>query len=241
MRMNIGPLILGLVITGVVDAMQGPTVEYSADSYMETADAVQQGPAYVTPSMERREYVEGGQSMVMIIRKDEKLVWMLMPDDKMYMEMKFPEEGRKDDLGAYEIERTILGSETVNGVKTTKSKIIMTGPNGAKMGGLAWTTQEGVVVKLDAIAADKNKKERFKIELQNLKIGKQDPSLFQIPGDYTKMDMMSGLGAMMMGGDDDGGDDGGNEGGDEPQEPKAKEKKKRFNFKSLKDAIDMVK
>jgi hypothetical protein len=185
-----------LLFSGIAVAWQQPKVEYSADSYMETADAVIQGPLYVTRGKERREYIQDGNRMVMIIRHDKKVTWMLMPDNKMYIEMKMTEERneRKGDLSNYKIEQTTVGPETVNGVKTTKSKIIMTGPKGEKLGGFWWASKEGIVVKIDAIAVDKKSKERIKTELKNLKVGKQNPAVFEIPAGYSKMDM----GGMMM-------------------------------------------
>jgi hypothetical protein len=87
-------------------------------------------------------------------------------------------------------------------VNTTKSKIIMTGPKGEKMGGFMWATRDNIVVKMDAIAIDKKDKHRFKTELTNLKIGKQDTALFEIPPGYSKMSMgMPSFGAL-LGGDD---------------------------------------
>lgn len=226
MRMNQWLMVMGFTLMVPAMAMQPAAVEYSADSYMETADGTMQGMVYSAPGKERREFVQDGEKTIMIMRHDKKVVWMLMPEDKMYMEMKIPKEGRKDDLSRYKMEMTTVGPETVNGVKTTKSKMIMTGPKGDKLGGFGWRTKEGIVVKLDAIAVDKNSKERFKIELKDLKVGKQDSSLFEIPSDYTKMDMgMGGLGKMMGGGEDDA---------KQPQD----KGKKGFGFK---DALDLLK
>ncbi|MDP2689825.1 MAG: DUF4412 domain-containing protein, partial [Deltaproteobacteria bacterium] len=187
----------------------------------------------VAPGKERREYVEDGNTMVMILRHDKKVIWMLMPENKTYMEMKFPKEGRKDDIGSYTIDSTTIGPETVNGVTATKSKVIMTSPNGDKMGGFWWATKEGIIVKLDALSVSSGGKERMKTYLENLKVGKQDASLFEIPSDYTKMDMMGGMGSMMLGGDDD--DD---NGAPEDVKPQPKSKKRGFSFK---DAIDLIK
>jgi len=55
-----------------------PNVEYSADSVMETADGVMKGRVYVAPGKERREYDQDGEPMVMIVRNDKKVTWMLM-------------------------------------------------------------------------------------------------------------------------------------------------------------------
>ena len=215
---------------GAVSAIEGPKVEYCADSYMETAEAVMEGPVYYAPGKERREYLTDGQKMVMITRQDKKTAWMLMPEEKTYMEMKLSSrQGRRDDLSAYKIEQTIIGPDTVNGVKAVKSKIVMVGPDGGKMGGFMWTTRDGILVKMDAIAVEKGSKERFTINLKNLKIGKQDPELFEVPADYTGMDM-GGIGRALSGGDEGGQDEG--------QQPQDKGKKKGFG---LKDAFDLLK
>lgn len=181
-----------------------PKVEYSADTTLETAETQMKGRINYTPTRERREMVagSGGERMIMIMRPDKKVAWTLMPADKMYMEMSLAEANAqsKDDISKYQIEQTVVGPEVVNGVNTTKSKIIMTGPKGDKMGGFMWMSPDNIMVKMDAIAIDKNQKMRFKTELTGLKVGKQDPSLFEVPAGYDKVSMPS-LGAMMGGGD----------------------------------------
>ena len=166
-----------------------PQVEYSADSVMETAEVSMKGRVHYTPTRERREMVmgSGGDKMITISRQDKKVAWTLMPAEKMYMESNIAKSKSKDDPSSYKIEQTVVGPETVNGVSTTKSKIIMTGPKGEKMGGFMWATRENIVVKMDAIAVDKQQKHRYKTELTNLKVGKQDPKLFEVPAGYQKM------------------------------------------------------
>jgi hypothetical protein len=168
-----------------------PQVEYSADSVLETAEVSIKGRVHYTPTRERREMVtgSGGDKMTTITRHDKKVAWTLMPSEKMYMEMNIAQANAnaKADPSRYKIEQTVVGPETVNGVNTTKSKIIMTGPKGEKMGGFMWTTKENIVVKMDAIAIDQKEKHRFKTELTNLKVGKQDPKLFEVPAGYEKM------------------------------------------------------
>jgi len=188
----------GMLLMATVMAMAGaadaanpspPQVEYSADSVLETAEASMKGRVHYTPTRERREMImgSGGDKMITITRHDKKVAWTLMPSEKMYMETGIAKAKSKDDLSGYKIEQTVVGPETVNGVSTTKSKIIMTGPKGEKMGGFMWTTKENIVVKMDAIAIDKKQKHRYKSELTNLKVGKQDPKLFEVPAGYEKM------------------------------------------------------
>lgn len=178
-----------------------PTVEYSADSTMETEYGAMKTRIYHAPNKERREMSQGGENMIMIMRQDKKVMWNVMPSQRMYIEMGM--QGNADnrkgnvDINNYDIQHTVVGEETVNGVKTTKSKVIMKPKSGSgtKMGGFMWTTKDGIAVKTDVIAIDGDKKARIKMELTNLKVGKQDASLFEPPAGYTKMDM----GAMMGG------------------------------------------
>jgi hypothetical protein len=187
-------------------AIEPARVEYSADYTMETAESVIKGKIYQTPNKERRDMDAGGHQMVMILRRDKKLAWNLMPSERMYTEISLSDpQVSKDDLSNFDVEATEIGPDTVNGVKTTKSKIIMKEkkPNGTKMGGFWWVTRDNIVMKLDVIAVDKGEKMRMKMELDNLKIGKQDPALFEIPPGYNKMDMgMGGMGKLLMGGED---------------------------------------
>ena len=229
MYMRILFFAVGMTVATAVSASQGPSVDYSADFSMETADVAMQGKMYYSPGKERREYKQDGDNSIMIVRHDKNVVWMLMSEDSVYMEMSIPKAGRSDDLGAFNMKMTPMGNEVMNGVKTTKSKVIMSAANGAKMGGFIWTSKEGIAVKLDAIGVEKGSKERFKIELTNLKIGKQNPTLFEIPAGYTKMGMGI-LGGMMGGGHDN----------KQPQDKKTQHKKKGSGI-GLKDALDVFK
>jgi hypothetical protein len=209
-----------------------PKVEYSADTMMETAEVSMKGHVNYTPTRERREMVtgSGGDKMIMITRHDKKVAWTLMPSEKIYMEMSLSQASAqaKDDISKYKIEQTVVGPETVNGVDTTKSKIIMTGPKGEKMGGFMWVSKDNIMVKMDAIAVDKKSKMRFKTELTDIKVAKQDPTLFELPAGYEKVGMPS-FGSLM------GGDDkqaGSKKSAGEPQE------KKGFDFM---DAVKLLK
>ena len=217
-------------------------VEYSADTMLESAEMSMKGKVNFTPTRERREMVMGGggDKMILIMRHDKKVSWTLMPAEKIYMEMDLNQAGpgQPPDPSQYQIEQTVIGPETVNGVSTTKSKIIMTGPNGQKMGGFMWLTKENILMKMDAIAIDAKEKHRFKTELTNLKVGKQDPKLFEVPPGYEKMSMgMPDMSSMMEneGGETGTGDSPGAADGTAVEEPK---KKKRFG---LKDALDLIK
>jgi hypothetical protein len=181
-------------------AMEGPKVEYSADSNMETEQVTMKGHVNYAPGKERREMDMGGKKQIIITRQDKKKVWMLMSEQKMYMEhaLGSGDHARSADLFGAKVETTEVGSETINGVNTKKLKVVVTTDKG-KMGGFFWKTSDGILVKSDLIAMDKGSKMRMKTELTNLKIGHQDPALFEIPSGYAVMDMGAMMGGAMMG------------------------------------------
>jgi len=179
-----------------------PQVEYSADSVMQTEDSTTEQRVYVTPAKERRETLVGSgdaaEGSVQIFRRDSKVMWLLMPSEKMYMEHSMG-KGNAKDVSQWDFEETVMGEEILNGVKVTKYKTIATSTDGKKYGGFSWRTKEGISIKTDLLYKEGNEKHRMMTELKNVKVGKQDPQLFEIPKGYTKLDM-SGMRGGMMGG-----------------------------------------
>ena len=169
--------------------MQVPQVDYSADSVMESEGTTMKSRVYHSHGKQRQE-MGGGEGMVSIIRPDKKVVWQLMGN--MYMEMSMDQAGSQDPHDM-DMQQTAVGEEVINGVKTTKYKVIATGKDGKKFGGFFWTTKDGITMKMDLLYKEGKNKDRVAIELSNLKVEKQDPKLFEIPAGYTKNDM----GAMM--------------------------------------------
>ncbi|ULA61592.1 MAG: conserved exported protein of unknown function [Nitrospira sp.] len=187
-----------LITTQHALAIDRVNVEYSADQIIESEEGATQSRIYSTPTKERRDMSQGGAVMTMITRYDKHVSWTVMPEEKMYMEAPANTHApNKSDLSGYQIEQTALGEETVNGVVMNKSKIIMTGNDGTKMGGFMWTTKEGILAKIDALAVEKGQKARFKMEQTNIKVTKQPAELFEIPQGFEKLDM-GGMGMDML-------------------------------------------
>src|SRR3989304_6229758 len=188
-------VIIGVLLSsgaGRAEKLMEPQVEYSADSVIETKMGVVKGKVYHAKAKERQE-LSGemiGVESIAIVRKDTHIVWVLMPASKTYMEQPF-NEGTSSNMpgGAYEL--TKLGLETLNGHKTTKSKFTCVLKDGKKLEGFLWMTGEGIVVKMDAAGKDPERDARVKIELTNIKIGKQDDSLFELPPGYNKLNVIN--------------------------------------------------
>lgn len=208
--------VTALALTGLIaalpaEAMQltNPQAEYSADRVMQTENATFEQHVYYTPTKERTEMLASGKNAeempIQILRKDAKVMWQLMPSQKMYMEYSLdrpaPKTARKDpaDMAKWDFEETVVGEEVMDGMHVTKYKTIATSTDGKKFGGFSWRTKEGIQVKLDLLYKEGEEKHRMTTELRNLKIGPQDPQLFDIPPGYTKFDMAGIMGGVMGG------------------------------------------
>jgi hypothetical protein len=181
--------------------MNRPQAEYSADATVENEEGAMKQKIFVTPTKERKEMLTGsGEGAVQIFRYDNKVMWMLMPSENMYMEYSIgggPPRG--NDTSQWTYEDTVVGEETMNGMRVTKYKTIATSTDGKKYGGFSWRTREGINIKQDLLYKEGNDKKRMLTELSNLHIGTQDPKLFEIPEGFTKFDM-GGMMGMMGGG-----------------------------------------
>jgi uncharacterized protein DUF4412 len=178
-----------------------PQAEYSADATVENEEGTTKQKIFVTPTKERKEMLTGsGEGAVQIFRYDNKVMWMLMPSENMYMEYPIgggPSKG--SDSSQWTYEDAAMGEETLNGVRVTKYKTIATSTDGKKYGGFSWRTREGINVKQDLLYKEGNEKKRMLTELSNLQIGRQDPKLFEIPEGFNKFDMGGMMGGMGMG------------------------------------------
>jgi hypothetical protein len=186
-------VLAGLFGTTTVWAAQlsRPQVEYSADATIQNEEGTIQQHVYATPAKERKEMLTGeGDGGIQIFRYDTKVLWILMPSEKMYMEHSMTGgQKRRNDPSQWTYEDTVMGEEMLNGMKVTKSKTIATSTDGKKYGGFSWRTKEGITIKSDLLYKEGNEKGRMLTELKNVTIGRQDPALFEIPEGFTKFDM----------------------------------------------------
>ena len=168
---------------------------FSADAQIETEENQMASRVFYQPGMVRDEMNMGGMQMVTIQRYDQGKVWVLM-SPTMYMESAV---GQSEQAPEYKlIERTVEGTETVNGMQTTKYKTVYEGPDG-RFGGFTWFTEDNIAVKGFMISETKGEKQRIKWTMTNVKRGKQPDTLFELPPGAKPMGGMAGLSNMMGG------------------------------------------
>lgn len=170
-----------------------PKVGYSADVRMDMGKGpygkpmIMTGKLYFSADKERREMVGFGNKSIIIRRRDKGVTWQLMPREKVYMESHGGPEHQDPERMMREgrVKFTKLGSERVNGMPTTKYRIEIVHEDGSRFNGHHWITKKNIPVRMKGVS----KGRRFQIDYTNIQIGKQDPTIFEIPAGYRRMAM----------------------------------------------------
>jgi len=157
--------------------------EFSADMVNTSKAATISQKFFVNGNKSRMESPES----IVIIRMDKNVMWMLMSQQKMYMEQpldpsKIPATSEKYPG---EMERTLVGKEAIDGRTTEKYRITYT-VNGMKVTVYQWLAPDlGMPVKTAAEDGS------WTMEYKNIETGSQPDSLFEIPSGYSKFTMPS--------------------------------------------------
>lgn len=154
---------------------------FSADLIMVSGKEKMEGKVLVGKEKMRFEMAE----MISITRLDRRVVWVLIPSEKMYMEQRLGKDSvvpSKEPMPG-ELERVHLGTETINGKAADKYRITVN-TNGQKDSFYQWTAKDsGFPVKLAAIDGS------WWQEYRNIVIGEPASGLFELPSGYKKLEM----------------------------------------------------
>ena len=197
---------LSLAGTDIFD----PNAEYSAVRVIKANEGEATMRVFHARDKERFVIESEGQSMTMITRLDRQISWILMPDEKMYMEIPLDQTwDQMEEMGSgveaeFKVEDKLpknfkkVGTETIAGLKTTKYKgDIRDEDTGERGTATYWVTDSGILAKMVYEGTDEEgKPQKMTMELRDLKVGRQPAELFEPPADYKPFQMSFGT---MMG------------------------------------------
>ena len=182
--------IVSLFIIGLGIAVSGNAAEFSADMIQKSPMGNTNGKVFVKGENLRQEMNMGGQNQIMIFQKEKGVVWILMPGQKMYMEMAAGGEQSMAPPTLEEMEKMgdkkYLGEEKVNGYKCKKFSYTSNDPS-------VGTTTMWISKKLNfPIKTEmEGSSGPMSMEYKNIQEKKLPESLFKIPAGYQKMSMPS--------------------------------------------------
>jgi hypothetical protein len=173
-------LILSFAPASAADWLR-PDVAYAATRTMQAGGMTISGPVHYDGGKERFEMTMEGRQQVMIRREDKQLLYMVMPQMGMGMEMRLG--GPKAMPGARdyaELQPEEVGRETVAGEATTKYRVSAEGGTI-----FIWATDDGIPLRMEGESPEG----RFVMELSDLKRGPQPAELFEVPAGIQIMAM----------------------------------------------------
>jgi hypothetical protein len=175
--------VLILFCSGIAHAF-----EFSADTVITAKEGKTTGKIFYKADRFRMD-MKTPEEMTMITRMDKKVVWNIMPREKMYMEIPFSMQNRPrvDDKVEGEIERKLIGSETVDGHPTKKYLITYQSGKAKEQMYQWWATDINFPVKSSAVDGS------WVQEYKNITFGSQPNSLFELPTGYQKFQMPGGM------------------------------------------------
>ena len=175
---------LGTVLLLAASLVQA--AEFTATMVTKAGGVEIPGKIYVKENKVRNEVQAGGQTSIHILRPDKKVVWIIMPQQKAYLEMPITQEAQQKMLPLTEDQKAKMkkvGTETINGYACDKYETTMS-HQGKPMQVFTWVaTDLGVPIKI--VSEDGS----FSMEYKDIKPGQVADSLFDVPQDYKKMQL----------------------------------------------------
>jgi len=157
---------------------------FSADQIHTINNKTTTGKVYFTPNAVRIESDDAkGNKTIQIMRFDQKVMWNVVPAQKMYVEM--PGASLSDWASWADtqgVQRESLGMEQVGAYHCEKFRVQLN-VMGQQATSLEWDAKEldGLPVKTQ------DEKGKWSTEYRNVQVAPQDPSLFEVPAGYQKI------------------------------------------------------
>ena len=190
-RMNIVLGIASMCVSTML-AAQAPNQSrpsYAADGFIQVNDTAIPFKTFHDQGKDRREQTIEGNQNIMILRPDLGIMYMVLPDANMAMQVPV---GKEDMLRAGQLflrdeGAEPAGRETVGGEVAIKYTL----PSGADgMQTSVWVTDDGIPVKMEGFAGGQRV---LYMELSEIRRGPQDAGLFEVPDGVQLMQMPAGM------------------------------------------------
>jgi hypothetical protein len=164
-------------------------VEYSAESVAGSGATPQVGRLWRTPTALRYESADATRAQTVIVRFDRNAAWLLVPELKMVLETDLAALSQFSGLpnASEKLNPVEIGPETIDGMRTIKYRVSADDPKAGSFRGFVWRTAQGVVLKIDGEGEHQGRQGVVRLQFRNVRIGRQDPSLFDPPADYKRM------------------------------------------------------
>jgi outer membrane lipoprotein-sorting protein len=188
MKESIFTVVAALAVLLIVADGSATAAEFSADMVQTLTGQTLNGKIYVKDKKMRMEMPTGGMNHVTIMDPTNRKGYVIMEEQKAYMEIPWSAEMAASAQSEEEVSKygewKDLGSETVNGYPCEKRAFIAKDKSMGEM--TQWFSKKlNYPIKM----IHKGRQGEIRTEYKNIKEGGVPDSVFQIPAGYSKMDM----------------------------------------------------
>jgi len=168
--------------------MWGEFKNFSADIETTMKQGVHASKMYYKDTKMRMETSEKGHSSITIMRPDKKVMWMVMPQEKSYMEMSL--DMNKDMQSKLydpniKVDKQFIANEVVEKHPTKKYRMTIITDGKKENTGHVWEATDLSNFPVKYESEDKSVTTIYR----NIKTGGVSDSMFEVPSGYTKMEM----------------------------------------------------
>ncbi len=160
-----------------------PAAEFSAQMLTRVRNATVPGRILVKDGKMRQEFNDAEGRTITILRLDKKMVWVLLPRTRTYMEMplKLKWPGQFIQIPPDARTKRLVGNERVGGYDAQKYEVGVVSREGMERQIYWLPAKLGVPIKMEVPAR------HFSIEYKDIKEGPVADRLFEIPPGYEKV------------------------------------------------------
>jgi len=156
--------------------------EFSAQMIVKDGPKIFPGKIYVSDGKMRQEFIDERGQTVTIVRPDKKVVWVLMPPNRNYLEMPLKPilPGQFIQIPAKAINKRLIGHDRVADYETEKYQVSVPGDRRCEIQTYWVSKKLGLPIKMEC------RERQFSLEYKGIKEGKVPDRLFDPPPGYLK-------------------------------------------------------
>jgi outer membrane lipoprotein-sorting protein len=169
---------------------RGVAAEFAANMVLKDGGKIMPGKIYVKGDKMRQEFIDEKGHSITIVRKDKKVIWVVMPQDKVYVEMPLKRElpGQFLQVPANVLKKRKVCTETVSGYPTERYQVTVPGGPFGPVIQTFWVCEKlGLPLKMDC------KEKKFSVEYKDIKEGEIADKLFEPPPGFQRVTKPTGL------------------------------------------------
>ena len=180
-----------LFILPLLLIFSGPAAaaQFSALMMIKDGDNLIPAKIYVQDGKLRQEFNDAEGQTVTIVRPDKKVVWVIIPKDRAYLEMPLKHKlpGQFIQIPDDALSKRLVGKETVNGCEAERYEVTVRTGSGLEKQTIWLAPKLGTPVKMVC------HERRFSVEYKSIKEAAQADRLFSLPPGYQKLQSFAGF------------------------------------------------